>query len=158
MTQNKRIQLPYSFIMANLEEEKNSDGLCICHACGQLHLLYHWSASHPFDYLRCESCHHMLCEQCPISAVLTLVESHGNKRPRTAKQVPFLSVCKGCGLSHRATETANGTVEFSAASCQSGEDAQGNLKYRITLRSGENLQAVAERLTALLQANGAGGN
>jgi hypothetical protein len=42
--------------------------------------------------------------------------------------VPFLTVCKSCGLTHRATET-DGKVEFFVENCLCGHPAQGNVKY-----------------------------
>ncbi|KAH6612552.1 hypothetical protein C7974DRAFT_323133, partial [Boeremia exigua] len=76
------------------------DGLWLC-CCGAENELVHWTGLHPFKYLKCEKCGHVLCGNCETTHILTLWEQD----PRVVvhgSELRMAQVCPSCGLSHRA--------------------------------------------------------
>jgi hypothetical protein len=114
--------------LANLHE--TNDGMWRCHH-GHENPLIHFKGPYPFKYLSCEVCDHILCRLCDATEILTVVdvkpaEIHGARflASSRAKEMRYCSVCKNCGLSHRA-KMKGGHIDFEK-SCPCGQRAEGD--------------------------------
>lgn len=77
---------------------------CCNPSCGHQNPLVHYHGDYPFCFLRCASCHHVMCRNCPSSEILThIIPLEGSSVTVSSCQgeVPYIEVCSTCGLTHR---------------------------------------------------------
>ena len=98
------------------------DGLWACH-CGFENFLKHVQGPHPFKYLTCGACEHIMCKYCTTTAILTRVgneEISGEANTwAKGKEVRCCRICQYCGLSHRAVRQG-GAFVFPDTPCRCG--------------------------------------
>lgn len=93
--------------IASLIPPVEGDGLWKCCNAHEQELI-HWSGRHPFKYLKCIRCQHVLCENCCTTAVLSRITWYDINTMRiveaskTRDGVFFGQICPSCGLTHRA--------------------------------------------------------
>jgi hypothetical protein len=106
--------------------DRQLDGLWVCH-CGHENQLVHLTGAHPFQYLKCGRCEHILCKSCPTSEILTPITSVATEastsRLQKSTHLAYCSVCLHCGLSHRAT-MSGGCLVFSVSQCTCGHPVE----------------------------------
>jgi len=99
---------------------KQIDGLWVCH-CGEENHLIHYRGAHPFKQLNCTKCHHIMCNECRTSEIITPIPNQATEVFRSrfsaeGSEMAYCSVCQNCGLSHRAT-LSGGFLDFSVQEC-----------------------------------------
>jgi hypothetical protein len=111
-----------------------TDGLWIC-CKGHENQLVHYTGAHPFKYVKCRFCDHIICPNDSSSEILTRISSLAtevfHKRFDAQKTAPrhlfyppetrYCLVCRSCGLTHRGTIVSS-RIEFRPASCVCGKE------------------------------------
>jgi len=89
-----------------------------CHVCEDINTTVLLDGEHPLGVLKCTDCNHICCPQCSVPSNLTQCATSGFEvRPSPSARsssddepLPYVSVCTGCGLSHRAVVTSTAPI------------------------------------------------
>jgi hypothetical protein len=133
---------------------ETNHGMWRCHF-GHENSLVHFKGAYPFKYLTCGVCDHIICDRCESTEILTKDEAFpaelDSERLSTglqSQELPYFSVCKHCGLSHRAT-LRKGHIDFFKR-CECGREPEGDEVFGFIGSSHEWRKDPAARAVALL--------
>ena len=114
-TKGRVSELPKTWTtMKTLDEQSGrlpADGALYCCACFKETTLVHKKGRHPFDKLKCFNCSHICCSKCYTTDILAKKNLGGDQvsvSRSDEKEVPYLTVCPQCGLTHRARRFLDG--------------------------------------------------
>jgi hypothetical protein len=143
--------IQFAFLPRLLE---TNDGMWRCHF-GHENPLTHFKGAYPFKYLTCGVCDHVICNRCESTEVITKdqaipaeVDSRRLVKSSQTQELPYFSVCKHCGLSHRATLRRRHIDFFKR--CECGHESEGDEVYGFIGSSREWRKDPAARAVALL--------
>jgi hypothetical protein len=118
-----------------------ADGLWFC-CKGHENQLVHCTGAHPFKYIKCRFCDHIICRNDASSEILTRISSLAmesfQERFNAQKTAPHhlfyppetrsCLVCRSCGLTHRGT-IVHSRIEFRTTPCVCGQETEEDDLY-----------------------------
>lgn len=91
-----------------LHTEGVLSGTWTCHTCQYQNAIILLPGKHPLGILRCHYCEHVCCDTCTHSRLMQKWYDQGvdlHARNVNFGELPYVSVCRACGLSWRAIIT-----------------------------------------------------
>ena len=98
----------------NAHEER--DGVWVC-CCKHENVLQHFKGAFPFKRLACGSCSHILCSACETTAIIAPLHEHPTLTEKDRTELHFFQVCPSCGLSYRAENCSQTSMETGFVGC-----------------------------------------